>query len=121
MYNVMVVFIGGGAGSIVRYGISELIRNNFRSSFPLATLISNVLSCLVLALAVGMLADKMTANPAWRTFIVVGFCGGFSTFSTFSYESIELIKSGNTAIALANVALSIVICFSIVYFLARTN
>lgn len=121
MYHVLAVFIGGGLGSLARYGISELLRNNFRSSFPLATLLSNVLSCIVLALALGAFADKMNASPAMRTLVIAGFCGGFSTFSTFSHESIELIRSGNTAIALANVALSIAICFSIIYFLARSN
>ena len=118
MYNILAVFIGGGLGSLARYGISELVRVNFRSSFPVATLCSNVLSCIVLALAVGMFADKI--SPGMKLFIIAGFCGGFSTFSTFSYETIELIRSGNTLIALLNVLISVIVCFAIIYFLIRT-
>jgi fluoride exporter len=66
-----------------------------------------------------MLADKIT--PGMRLFIAAGFCGGFSTFSTFSYESVELMRSGHTLLALLNVLISIIACFTIVYFLTRTS
>lgn len=121
MYNTLIIFLGGGIGSLARFGISEFVRTNIRPSFPVSTLISNTLSCLVLALAMGVFADKVNTQPGLKALIVVGFCGGFSTFSTFSYETVELIRAGNTMIALLNVLLSIAICFSIVYFIARSN
>ena len=121
MYSFFLVFLGGGAGSIARYGVSELVKANFRSSFPLATLLSNLISCTVLALALGYFSDKLTENPALRVLLIAGFCGGFSTFSTFSYETVELMRSGHLLFAAVNVALSITACMAIIYFLTKTE
>lgn len=119
MNNLLWIFIGGGVGSLARFGISEIVNNNFKSTFPLATLISNIFACLVLALMVGMFSAKMDTNPALRTLIIVGFCGGFSTFSTFSYETVELMRSGNMMMAIANVLISVTACVTLVYFLSK--
>lgn len=119
MNNLFLVFLGGGIGSVLRFGISEWVKANFKTSFPIATLCSNVISCIILALAVGYFSSKITEQPALRTLIVVGVCGGFSTFSTFSYETVELLKSGNTIIAVANILLSISACMAIIYFLTK--
>ena len=121
MNNILIVFLGGGLGSIVRYGISEIVKSNFKSVLPLATFFSNTISCIILALAVGYFSDKSGLSPALRLLIVVGFCGGFSTFSTFSFETIELIKAGNTLFAIANVLISITVCMAIIYTLVRNN
>ena len=110
------VFIGGGLGSLARYGLSVGLQHYKPSNFPIATLLANLLSCIIIALAVGLLAGKIQSSEL-KAFIVIGFCGGFSTFSTFSNESIELIKSGNYGIAIANVILSLVLCFAVIYFL----
>src|ERR1051326_5940306 len=103
MNNILLVFLGGGIGSLARYGVSEIVRMNFKSHFQLATLISNLVSCAALALAVGMFNEKIGSNPAMRLLVVAGFCGGFSTFSTFSFETVELIRTGNAAMAIANI------------------
>jgi CrcB protein len=121
MNNILLVFLGGGLGSVTRYGISEIVRNNFRSSFPVATLFSNIISCIILALAVGVYSEKIGTTSTLRIFIVVGFCGGFSTFSSFSYETVELMRSGNIVIAVTNILISVIVCIGLIYFLTKQS
>jgi CrcB protein len=110
------VFIGGGLGSLARFGLSIVLQNYKPQNFPVATLMANLISCIIIALAVGLFAEKIQSSEL-KAFIVMGFCGGFSTFSTFSNESIELVKSGNYAIAIANVLISIILCFAVIFYL----
>lgn len=119
--NFVAVFIGGGMGCVVRFGISLLILQYYKTVFPLATLLSNILSCLVLGLAIIMMGERMNAEMSLRLLIITGFCGGFSTFSAFSYETVELAKGGNMMYAVLNVLISISVCFGIIYFLTRSN
>jgi CrcB protein len=78
-----------------------------------------VLSCLILALAVGFFASRLSAQPSLRFLLITGFCGGFSTFSAFSFETAQLLRTGNTALASINVALSLTVCIGLVYFLNK--
>src|SRR5688500_4659735 len=109
MNNFMLIFLGGGLGSLTRYGISELVRNNFKTGFPFATLFSNIISCVILALTISFLTQKQD-SLAVRSFIIIGFCGGFSTFSSFSFETMELLRSGNWIFAFLNVMIFVVAC-----------
>ncbi|MEW6469559.1 MAG: fluoride efflux transporter CrcB [Bacteroidota bacterium] len=119
MKAILLVFLGGGLGSLARYGISLLVKTGVQGVFPLATLLSNIISCIVLALLAGSLAHRVADKPGLVLFMVVGFCGGFSTFSTFSFETIELIRNGHTAYALANVAVSVIACLGVIYLLVK--
>lgn len=120
LYNFLLVFLGGGAGSAARFGISLLLIN-YSKSFPVATLVSNVLSCLVLGLAVFFMGEKFNADVSTRLLLITGFCGGFSTFSAFSFETVEMLRSGNILYALLNVAVSVLVCFGVTWILVKSN
>ena len=118
MFNAALIFIGGGLGCLVRYGVSKMVGHTPEQQFPWATLTSNVVSVVVMGIALGFFANKMQ-NESLRAFVLIGFCGGFSTFSTFSFETLELIRRGNYLFAAGNIALSITLCLIVLAVLTR--
>jgi CrcB protein len=86
-----------------------------------ATLFSNVLSTIFLALFVYLFQEKMCLNEVWKLLVVTGFCGGFSTFSTFSFETFEMLKNGQTALAFANVFVSVFLCLFVLYIIYKKS
>lgn len=91
MKQVALVFLGGGMGSILRYGIS-LYFSNQNHLFPKATFLANVIGALLIGVLIGYQLKHQTSNGL-SLFLVTGFCGGFTTFSTFSLESYNLWKA----------------------------
>lgn len=113
MSNFFWVFLGGGLGSICRYGIAKSLESsNF--NFPLATLLANALACIILGYLVG-LQLKADLSDTMKLMLMTGFCGGFSTFSTFSNETLQLFQNGQILYAMINIGLSLIICLAFIF------
>jgi len=110
MKQLLIVFLGGGAGSVVRYLISKLYSQN--PVFPYGTLTSNFISCIIFGAVIMWGTQKLHLNPLLKLLLLTGFCGGFSTFSSFTFETIELFKNGNTGLAMLNVLLNLSLSIS---------
>jgi len=109
MGAIIAIFIGGGTGSLCRYGLSRWLGSS-EAGFPLATLAANFLACVVLGFLGGLLLNKVQMSEGLRQGIGVGFCGGFSTFSTFSNESFGLFGGSKPLLGIAYIAASLVFC-----------
>jgi len=111
--TLILIFLGGGTGSVFRYLISRLttatnLFNGFGIGFPVATFIANILGCFLIGLFNGMAARFGLSEPT-RLMLTVGLCGGFTTFSTLSNESLAMISAGNYGVFVLYVGLSLVL------------
>lgn len=111
MSSFLAVGLGGALGAMGRYGISLL---PLKSAFPWLTLLTNVLGALVIGFVVGVTAES-SASPNTVLFWKTGVCGGFTTFSTFSLETLRLLEGGQTASGLLYAGMSVVLCVAGVY------
>ncbi len=93
MKQLLLIFIGGGFGSITRYALSKWLNNN--SSIPYGTLLANVLGCLIIGAVLGYFMKSTNTNQHLILLIGTGFCGGFTTFSTFAFENQTFLKNGD--------------------------
>ncbi len=109
------VALGGALGSVARYAATEIMARRYGSEFPLGTLLVNVAGSLLVGLLAGVLLNAERPDSLPRLFLIVGFCGGFTTFSAFSLQTLELLQAGQPAKAAMNVALSIALCLLAVW------
>ena len=114
-YNILFVALGGALGSVARYLVSEWTREASDTVFPLGTLLVNVIGCLLIGLFNGI-AERCGMGGMAKTFLTVGFCGGFTTFSTFMNENLALMRGGNFLVAVGYAVLSLVLGLAAVYF-----
>ena len=116
MNAYLLVGLGGALGSVARYGSGVLVGRLWGSAFPLATLLINIAGSLAMGLFMGYLART---TPAWqadaRLFVAVGIFGGFTTFSSFSLDTIALIERGEIGPALVYVLVSVVVAIVALY------
>ena len=109
MLNVLAIFIGGGLGSLSRYSVSVLLKM-YSMDFPDATLTVNVIGSLILGFAAALFWKEAHLHPTLKLAITVGFCGGLTTFSTFSWETFDMIKNGEFLLAVLYTLLSFLAC-----------
>ena len=92
--KILLIGLGGFLGAIARYGASGLVQKLAGAAFPLGTLFVNVAGCLAIGACMCMVEERELLTPAARLFFLVGFLGSFTTFSTFGYETLEMLRTG---------------------------
>ncbi len=115
MTHLIMIAAGGAAGALCRYGLVNWINTFAHSktqwgSFPLGTLSVNVLGSFLIGIMYVLIAERMSLHSDWRNVAIIGFLGAFTTFSTFSLETITLLENGQLGHALAYVVSSLFIC-----------
>ena len=111
MFKLLLIAAGGAAGTLARYGTSTaLMRASERSGgFPVGTLVINLLGCFVIGYLNGLFLERLVVRPEYRAMMLVGFLGGYTTFSTFGWETASLLREGQYARAAVNLLLSNVV------------
>jgi fluoride exporter len=121
--SLLYVFLGGGLGSIVRYWISTQLNSLEKTEFAKGTFIINLLSCLIAGFIAGLIA-KNVADDRVKLLLLTGFCGGFSTFSTYILESYHLLSSGQwytfVVYVIGSIFLGLVLCTLGIYLAHHT-
>ena len=112
MWNAVVIFLGGGLGSLARWGVATLAAGRFGETFPWGTLIINVTGSFLIGAFATLTGPegRFLARDSFRQFFMIGICGGYTTFSSFSLQTLALADSGQWFRAGANVVLSVVLC-----------
>jgi len=105
--TILYIAIGGAMGSVLRYLTSVLVSKYWANHFPLATFITNVLGCFLIGILIGILEKNNLANSNLKWFLITGFCGGYTTFSTFGFENYTLFQNNNSLLAFGYIALSV--------------
>jgi fluoride exporter len=110
MREVMVVFLGGGLGAALRYGLSGSVYRLIPPTLPYGTLLVNVLGCLGIGFLMTFFEERFVVQPLLRVFLTIGVLGGFTTFSTFTFETIALLREGSVVSGVMNMTFSLVGC-----------
>ena len=109
------ILLCGGLGSIARYLTASAVANRLGSRFPWGTLVVNVTGCFLIGLIMTLLTERLQPHPNWRLALVVGFLGGYTTFSSFEWETYAAIRDGGLWIGLANIAGSVTLGYAAVW------
>ncbi len=102
MYKLVLIGLGGFFGAMARYALSGLAHRWSSGTFPVGTLLVNVLGCFAIGVVMGLVDDKNVLGPTARFLLVIGFLGSFTTFSAFGYETVEMLNDGQYAAAALN-------------------
>ena len=110
--QLILVTMGGGIGSVFRYLTSIWVAKHFPHTFPISTLVVNVIGCFVMGVLINMSGKYAFFGNGLRALLIVGFCGGYTTFSTFSAENLRLYETGSYGILVFYVTASIILGFA---------
>jgi len=108
----LAIAIGGAIGSVLRFWLSKFIQDSITSGFPFGILVVNVLGSFLIGFLATLLVDRFYLNHIWRAFILIGFLGGFTTFSSFSIDAINLLRQGFQLQSLLYIISSLIFCLS---------
>ena len=113
--NILIVGMGGGVGSILRYLCQKWINEAYQHNFPLATFLVNIFGCLLIGVFYALGEKGNILSPKTRLLLATGFCGGFTTFSTFAFENMNLLRTGDNFYFLLYAIGSVVLGIAAVY------
>ena len=122
MQNYILVAVGAAFGGLMRYWVSGVVQNIFPFGFPTGTLTVNILGSFILGFIIFYFDTQELITPELRVMLTVGFCGGFTTFSTFSFETINLLRDSEFLLAFINMGLNLFLTLTAVvlsYYLSR--
>ena len=109
MDKLWLVALGGSIGSCLRYLVSLWSADRFGADFPFGTLLVNIVGCFIIGAFLTAATDKYIFDPNLRFLVVVGFCGGLTTFSSFGYETLKLLEGAGYHYAMLNIAANVVL------------
>ncbi len=112
---ILLVGAGGAIGSVARFLSQQMIARYYPSSFPWGTLIVNIVGCFIIGIVYAFGEKGNLLSPEMRLLLATGFCGGFTTFSTFAYENISLMREGELLYTFLYIAASITVGFLAAY------
>ena len=116
MERYLLVMAGAAAGGLARYVLGIAIMQRFPMRFPLGTLVVNVTGCFLIGVLMTVLTERWNVGPQWRLLLVVGVLGGYTTFSSFGWETFQAVRDGSPMIGLMNVLLSVILGYVAVWF-----
>ena len=112
MQTFLLISIGAIIGANLRYFVGQSVARIIPSSLPYGTLLINVSGSFILALFLVWTTERVFADPRWRLIIAIGFCGGFTTFSSYAYETFALFENGQWLACVLNVVASNILCLA---------
>ncbi len=106
--SLLFVGIGGAAGSMLRYGVSHVMTKYVPGAFPFGTFAVNIIGCFIIGILFGMVSRNQWLQDGGMLLLASGFCGGFTTFSTFAIDNVSLMQKGQSTVAIIYTGISIV-------------
>ena len=108
--TVLFISLGAMLGANLRYFVGQLSLRTFHSDLPVGTMLINISGSFILAFFVVWTTERVLADPRWRLFVAVGFCGGYTTYSSYAYETLALFEQGQWLFATLNILATNVLC-----------